>query len=184
MFQHCALSSYALTCALLKAERAAADPRQPARLEEHSAESRGAGKRAVREPSRSCASLRGWRSTVGNLIELLWLINTHHRPQLTGTCLKRRGVRFHRIRDLKQYNFNSIPPTSQSWVGARTPPSRLRQTASTLQGVLGMSARIPAGAAGFAAATATALRATPTSDSCLMDGDSTETRCRVAERVG
>ena len=28
---------------------------------------------------------------------------TYHEPQLTGICVKSRGVRFHRIRDLKRY---------------------------------------------------------------------------------
>ena len=32
---------------------------------------------------------------------------------------KKQGVRFHRIRDVKQYYFNSIPPTSQSCCIAR-----------------------------------------------------------------
>ena len=36
----------------------------------------------------------------------------YHRPNFTGVCVKSRGVWFHRIRDLKQYNFNSVPPTS------------------------------------------------------------------------
>ena len=36
-----------------------------------------------------------------------------HRPQFTCICVKHRGMWFHRIRDIKQYYFNSIPPTSQ-----------------------------------------------------------------------
>ena len=57
--------------------------------------------------------LRGWQNTVGNLIEIFWLKNNYRGPQFNGTRVKHRGVRFHRIRDLKQYYFNSIPPTSQ-----------------------------------------------------------------------
>ena len=60
------------------------------------------------------ASLRGWRNTVGNLIEIFWLKNAYDGPQFTGTCVKHRGVRFHRIRDFKQYYFNGIPPTPHS----------------------------------------------------------------------
>ena len=60
--------------------------------------------------------LRGWRNTVGNLIEIGWLEKACHGPQFTGTCVKHRGVRFRRIRDFKQYCFNSIPPTSQIWM--------------------------------------------------------------------
>ena len=37
---------------------------------------------------------------------------TYHGPQFTGTSVKSRGVRFHRIRDFKQYHFDSIPSTS------------------------------------------------------------------------
>ena len=41
---------------------------------------------------------------------------TYQRPNLYWyICAKHRGVRFHRIRDFKQYYFNSIPPTSQSY---------------------------------------------------------------------
>ena len=36
----------------------------------------------------------------------------NYRLQFTGIWIKNRGVRFHRIRDFKQYYFNSIPPTS------------------------------------------------------------------------
>ena len=59
--------------------------------------------------------LRGWRNTIGNLIEFFWLKKQHRGPQFTGICVKDRGVRFHRFRDLKQYDFNSIPPTSRSY---------------------------------------------------------------------
>ena len=55
--------------------------------------------------------LGGWHNTVGNLIAFVWLKKTCHGPQ-TGTCVKHRGVRFHRIRDFKQYGF-SIPPPPQ-----------------------------------------------------------------------
>ena len=44
----------------------------------------------------------------------------YHRPQFTGTCVKHRGVQFHRIRDFGQYNFNSIVPTSH--VGSTEAP--------------------------------------------------------------
>ena len=37
-----------------------------------------------------------------------------HRPQYTGICVNNRGVRFYRIRDFKQYYFNSVPPSSHS----------------------------------------------------------------------
>ena len=58
------------------------------------------------------ASTRGWRNTVGNLIEISWPKINNKRHHVTGICVKDRGVQFHRIRDLKQYYFNSIPPTS------------------------------------------------------------------------
>ena len=60
------------------------------------------------------ASSRGWRNTVGNLIELLWLSKTYVRVLSTGIC-NNRAVRFHRIQDFKQYYFISIPPTPRSW---------------------------------------------------------------------
>ena len=39
---------------------------------------------------------------------------TCHEPELTGMCVKNAGVRCHRIRDSKQYYFNSVPPTCHS----------------------------------------------------------------------
>ena len=39
---------------------------------------------------------------------------TYHGPQSTGICVNTRRVRFHRIRDFKQYHSNSIPPTSHT----------------------------------------------------------------------
>ena len=57
--------------------------------------------------------MRCLQNTVGNLIEICWPKKAYHRPQLTGICMNNRGVRFHRVRDFKQYCFNSIPPTSQ-----------------------------------------------------------------------
>ena len=64
---------------------------------------------------------RGWRNTVGNLIEIVWLEKAVHGPQLTGgMCVKNRRVRLHRIQGFKQYCFNSIPPTSQR----RSSPSK------------------------------------------------------------
>ena len=84
------------------------------------------------------ASLRGWRNKVGNLIETKTLIGirletcvrqvaldrcfsermfgstkNYCGPQITGICVKSRGVRFHPTRDLKRYYFHSILPTSQ-----------------------------------------------------------------------
>ena len=59
------------------------------------------------------AYIRGWRNTVGNLIEICWLKKAYHGPQFTGTCVNNRGVRFRRIRDCKQYYVNTIPQTSQ-----------------------------------------------------------------------
>ena len=55
--------------------------------------------------------MRGWRNKVGNLIESFWP-KKHHLPHVIGICVKNRGVRFHQILDVKQYSFNSIPPTS------------------------------------------------------------------------
>ena len=64
-------------------------------------------------PPLACARLsRGWQNTVGNLIEFVWLKEPNHGPRFTGTCVKHKGVRFHRVRDFKQSYFNSIPPTS------------------------------------------------------------------------
>ena len=61
-------------------------------------------------PSR--LTMRGWRNTVGNLIEIVWFTEAYHGPQSTGIPVNNRGLRLHRIRDFKLYNFNSIPPTS------------------------------------------------------------------------
>ena len=58
----------------------------------------------------------GWRNTVGDLIEFF----LGQRQPITGLnvlvyyCMKNRGVRIHRMRNFKQYYFNSIAPTSQS----------------------------------------------------------------------
>ena len=43
-----------------------------------------------------------------------WVKKTYHGPQCTSICVNNRGVRFHRIRDVKHYYFNSILPTSHS----------------------------------------------------------------------
>ena len=59
-----------------------------------------------------CRRLRGWRNTVRNFIESCWLKNACHGPQFTGICVTQRGGWFHRIRDFKQYYFNSMPPIS------------------------------------------------------------------------
>ena len=61
----------------------------------------------------SPVSVRGWRNTVGNLIETSWLKQNNHWPHVTSTCVNKRGARFHRTRDFKQCQLNSIPPTSQ-----------------------------------------------------------------------
>ena len=59
------------------------------------------------------ARMRGWRNTVGSLIESAWLKKTYRGPQSTGMCIKTRGVQFHRVRDFKRYYFECLPPTSQ-----------------------------------------------------------------------
>ena len=38
-----------------------------------------------------------------DLIEMSWLKDNNRQDRFTGVCAKTRGVRFHRIRDLKQY---------------------------------------------------------------------------------
>ena len=53
----------------------------------------------------STQMMRGWRNTVGNLIGFVGLKNNYRRPQFTDICAKHRGLRFHRIRDSKQYVF-------------------------------------------------------------------------------
>ena len=69
--------------------------------------------------------LRGWRNTVGNLIEICWLANKYHcPPHFTGICVNNRVVQFHQIRDFKQY-FNSIPPTSHQWFSLLANPRLL-----------------------------------------------------------
>ena len=60
--------------------------------------------------------LRGLRNTVGNLIEMFWLKQAFHGPRFIGIRVNNRVVLFHRIRDFKQYYFNSSPPTSQGWL--------------------------------------------------------------------
>ena len=52
--------------------------------------------------------MRGWRNTVGNLIEFVWLKQAYRRPHAIGTGVKHRGVRFHRIRDVKQYYYKPL----------------------------------------------------------------------------
>ena len=63
--------------------------------------------------------LRGLPNMVGNLIEIVWLKKAYREPQFTGICEKNRGVRFHRIRDVKQYYFSSSSSSSSS----RTTPA-------------------------------------------------------------
>ena len=50
----------------------------------------------------STRALRGWRNSVGSLVEICWLKEAHHGPQFTGTRVNNRGVRLHRIRDFEQ----------------------------------------------------------------------------------
>ena len=52
---------------------------------------------------------RGWRNTVGGL-ESVWLKKAYDGPQFADRCINNKGVRFHRIRDFKQYYFNSVLP--------------------------------------------------------------------------
>ena len=70
-------------------------------------------------PSLETIRVRGWWNTVGNVIEIIWLKQTYHGLEFTGICVNNRRVRFHRIRDFKQYCFNSIPPTSHRVLNAR-----------------------------------------------------------------
>ena len=46
----------------------------------------------------------------------------YHGPQLTYTCVSNSRVRFHRIRDFKQYRFSSIRQTSQPGRNHRASP--------------------------------------------------------------
>ena len=57
--------------------------------------------------------MRSWRNTVGRLIDVCWLKKSYRGTQFDGIWVNNGGVRFHRIRDFKQYNFNSIPPAPQ-----------------------------------------------------------------------
>ena len=52
-------------------------------------------------------NLRGWRNTVGNLVDIVRLKQTCQRLQCTGIGMKRRGVRFHRIRGFNKCYFKS-----------------------------------------------------------------------------
>ena len=83
--------------------------------------------------TRAPTTVRGWQNTVGNLIELFWLKNKYYGPQFTGACVQNSGLRFHRIRDFKQYYFNSIPQTSYAeppvWNISRAPQDRSTRTA-------------------------------------------------------
>ena len=36
---------------------------------------------------RRAVHLRGWRSTIGNLIEIVWLKKPYRGSQFTGTCV-------------------------------------------------------------------------------------------------
>ena len=80
------------------------------------------GARLAAPRKREGLGRRGWRNTAGNLIELFWLKQAYHGPQFTGVRVKNRRVRFHRILDLKQYHFDSVPPTSHGTVSAPVQP--------------------------------------------------------------
>ena len=67
---------------------------------------------SLRGHASSDAALRGWRNTVGHLIEIVWLKNAYRGPQFTGKRVKHGGERFYRFRDFQQSELNSIPPTS------------------------------------------------------------------------
>ena len=57
--------------------------------------------------------LRVWRSMVGSLIELFVARKKPiARLKLPACAWTTGGAWFHRLRDFKQYYFNSIPPTS------------------------------------------------------------------------
>ena len=72
--------------------------------------------RVMRAPHRGTAGVSPCREAGGIRLEtssrFCWFTETYNGPQFTGICSKSRGVRFHRIRDFKQYYVDSIPPTS------------------------------------------------------------------------
>ena len=51
-----------------------------------------------------------------SLIESLWLNKNLSRAPIYRCTRGTQGVRFHQIRDFKQYYVNSIPPTSYRWL--------------------------------------------------------------------
>ena len=106
--------------------------------------------------------MRGWRHTVGSLIDICWFKQTYQGAQFTGIRVKRRGVLFHRIRDLKQYLFNSIPPTSHRGtriLGWRGPAqTRLGQASLPRRAGTSSQARIPVAHNGFPAPSACRTR--------------------------
>ena len=73
--------------------------------------------------------MRGWRNTVGNLIEIVWLKKAFHRPRFTGMRMNNGGVRFRRSRDLERYYFDGVPPTSHYIIVRK----------SNYQGAMGMT---------------------------------------------
>ena len=58
--------------------------------------------------------MRGWRNTVGNLIDTFGLKKKYHRTRRVDMRVKNGGERFHRIRDFKQYAISAAfrePPS-------------------------------------------------------------------------
>ena len=67
------------------------------------------------QSTKKVAPLRGWRNTVGNLIELLWLCKTYYRLQFTGICVTNRGGKVSsnsrsQTVPVKQHSANLSPP--------------------------------------------------------------------------
>ena len=89
-------------------------------------------------------SMRGWRNTVGSLIEIFLADKQNYRrPRFTDMRVKKRGVRFHRIRDLRQYYFNSILPTFQSRRAATLQGLTLRIRGGTKMSGVGLFVAVP-----------------------------------------
>ena len=49
---------------------------------------------AVRSVSLSHRFVRGWRNTVGNLIEICWLPKAYHHLHVAAICVNSRGLGF------------------------------------------------------------------------------------------
>ena len=72
-------------------------------------------KRKVASQTPELMFIRGWWNTAGGLIEICWAKKNIRRLQIRGKCVRNRGVRFHRIRDFKQYTISTVfrqPPSS------------------------------------------------------------------------